>query len=113
MTGGLLLARVVLAGVFGVAALAKLADREGSRVAMGEFGVPERFAGPLAVLLPAAELTVAVTLLLTPTARGGAVAALALLALFIAAIGANLARGRKPDCHCFGQLHSAPAGPAT
>jgi peroxiredoxin len=33
-----------------------------------------------------------------------------LLLLFVAGIGANLARGRKPDCHCFGQLHSAPAG---
>jgi peroxiredoxin/uncharacterized membrane protein YphA (DoxX/SURF4 family) len=113
MTAGLLLARVVLAGVFGVAALAKLADREGSRVAMGEFGVPARFAAPLAVLLPVAELTVAITLLLTPTARAGAVGALMLLVLFIAAIGANLARGRQPDCHCFGQLHSAPAGPTT
>ncbi|MDX6381014.1 MAG: hypothetical protein QOI57_2038, partial [Rubrobacteraceae bacterium] len=27
-----------------------------------------------------------------------------------AGIALNLARGRKPDCHCFGQLHSAPAG---
>ena len=30
--------------------------------------------------------------------------------LFIAGIGANLARGHKPDCRCFGQLYSAPAG---
>jgi len=30
--------------------------------------------------------------------------------VFVAGIGINLARGRKPDCHCFGQLHSAPAG---
>ena len=22
----------------------------------------------------------------------------------------NLARGRKPECHCFGQIHSAPVG---
>src|SRR4051812_13247776 len=113
MTWGLLLGRAVLAGVFGLAALAKLADREGSSVALREFGVPTRFVAPLAVLLPAAELAVAVTLLLTPTARGGAVGALVLLVLFITAIGANVARGRQPDCHCFGQLHSAPAGPAT
>ncbi len=26
------------------------------------------------------------------------------------AIAWNLAHGRSPDCHCFGQLHSAPAG---
>jgi Methylamine utilisation protein MauE len=36
--------------------------------------------------------------------------ALALLLAFVAGIGLNLARRRKPDCHCFGQLHSAPAG---
>jgi thiol-disulfide isomerase/thioredoxin len=39
--------------------------------------------------------------------------ALSLLLLFVAGIGVNLARGRKPDCHCFGQLHSAPAGWST
>jgi peroxiredoxin len=32
------------------------------------------------------------------------------LLLFVVGIGANLARGHKPECHCFGQLHSAPAG---
>jgi peroxiredoxin len=39
--------------------------------------------------------------------------ALALLLLFIAGIGINLARGRQPDCHCFGQIHSAPASWST
>jgi peroxiredoxin len=33
-----------------------------------------------------------------------------LLLLFVAGIAANLARGRKPECRCFGQLHSEPAG---
>jgi methylamine dehydrogenase accessory protein MauD len=33
-----------------------------------------------------------------------------LLLLFVGGISYNLARGRTPDCHCFGQLHSAPAG---
>jgi peroxiredoxin len=41
------------------------------------------------------------------------VAALALLLIFVAGIGYNLAQGRTPDCHCFGQLHSAPAGWST
>src|ERR671933_307156 len=36
-----------------------------------------------------------------------------LLLVFVAGIGYNLARGRTPDCHCFGQLHSAPAGWST
>jgi peroxiredoxin len=35
---------------------------------------------------------------------------LALLSVFVVGISINLARGRTPDCHCFGQLHSAPVG---
>lgn len=61
-------------------------------------------------MLPLAELAVAATLLPSSTAWWGALGALALLSLFLVGITYNLARGRKPDCHCFGQLHSAPAG---
>src|SRR5215208_1706425 len=53
---------------------------------------------------------VGVALIPTPTAWWGAVGALALLLLFAMGIVLNLARGHKPDCHCFGQIHSAPAG---
>ncbi|CAA9542834.1 MAG: hypothetical protein AVDCRST_MAG49-1038 [uncultured Thermomicrobiales bacterium] len=110
MDTALLLARLLLAAVFGVAGVAKLLDRAGSSQAMRDFGVPARFAGPLGVLLPVAELVVAVALLPTGLAWWGGLGAFALLVAFVAGIGANLARGRMPDCHCFGQLHSAPAG---
>jgi len=53
---------------------------------------------------------VAAALLPTATAPWGALGALALLLLFMVGIGFNLARGRRPDCHCFGQIHSAPVG---
>jgi hypothetical protein len=43
----------------------------------------------------------------------GRFGALSLLLLFVVGIGANLARGRKPDRHSFGQLHSAPVGWST
>src|SRR5438874_1888911 len=105
-----LLARLVLAVVFLVAGIAKLADLAGSRQALRDFGVPAKLSTPFGVLLPLAELVVAVALLLPATAWWGAVGALALLLLFVGGIGYNLARGRQPDCHCFGQLHSAPAG---
>ena len=39
--------------------------------------------------------------------------ALILLAVFIAGIGYNLSRGRKFDCHCFGQLTTSEIGPST
>src|SRR5215217_1391286 len=110
MDVALLLARLLLASVFLVAGVAKLADREGSRRALADFGVPTPLATPLGVLLPLIELAVAIALLLPSTALWGALGALALLLGFVAAIGVNLVRGRKPECHCFGQLRSAPAG---
>ena len=110
MDVALLLARLLLAAVFMVAGATKLADREGSRRALVEFGVPSPLASPLAVLLPLAEVAVAAALIPAATAWWGAAGALVLLLLFVAAIAANLARGRKAECHCFGQLHSEPAG---
>jgi methylamine dehydrogenase accessory protein MauD len=104
---------LLLALVFAVAGVAKLADRAGSRQAVGEFGVPAALVAPLGILLPLAELAVAAALVPTTTAWWGAVGALVLLLLFAVAIGANLASGRKPNCRCFGQLHSAPAGWST
>jgi uncharacterized membrane protein YphA (DoxX/SURF4 family) len=102
----LLVGRCLLAGVFLVAGVAKLADLEGSRRAVAEFGVPQSLAGRLGVALPAAELAVAVVLMVGASARFGALAALALLLVFVEAITAALARGSSADCHCFGQLHA-------
>ena len=106
----LLIVRLLLAVVFLVAGLAKLADLAGSRQALRDFGVPARLANPFGVLLPLAELAVVVALLLPISAWWGGLGSLILLLLFVAGIGYNLAQGRQPDCHCFGQLHSAPAG---
>ncbi len=109
----LLIARLLLAAVFAVAGVAKLANRAGSRQALVDFGVPAQLAGPLGILLPLAELATAVALVPTISAWWGAIAALALLVLFIGGIVANLVRGRRPDCHCFGQIASGPVGKGT
>jgi methylamine dehydrogenase accessory protein MauD len=108
-----LAARLILAAVFGVAALAKLADRLGSEQAARDFGVPERLAGPVAVVIPVAELLAAGLLLVPQSARAGSVLALALLGLFSAGIIRAMSHGEAPDCHCFGTLHSEPAGVRT
>lgn len=102
--------RILLAAVFLVAGLAKLADLAGSRQALRAFGMPALLAAPFGLLLPLAELVVAIALLPSSSAWWAALGALFLLLLFVVGIGSNLARGRQPDCHCFGQLHSAPAG---
>jgi methylamine dehydrogenase accessory protein MauD len=108
-----LAARLVLAVVFALAGVAKLVDRAGTRSALADFGLPPALTRPASVMLPAAELAVAGALVPASWARVGAAGSLLLLALFSAAIAVNLARGNTPDCHCFGQLHSAPIGRAT
>ncbi len=104
-----LVAGLVLAGVFVAAGIAKLADLPGTRKAVEEFGAPKVLVGLLAYVLPLSELTAAGLLVAAPTRELGGVAALVLLALFSVAIAVGLVQGRAPDCHCFGQLHSAPA----
>jgi hypothetical protein len=44
-----------VATVFFVAGIAKLTDRPGTQQALADFDVPRRLAGPLLLLLPAAE----------------------------------------------------------
>ena len=104
----LLLARLILAAVFGVAGVTKIADPAGSRKAMTGFGVPENLATVFGWALPIFEIIVAIALLPLSTARLGGIGALGLLLIFLVGIGVNLARGNAPDCHCFGQLHSEP-----
>jgi thiol-disulfide isomerase/thioredoxin/uncharacterized membrane protein YphA (DoxX/SURF4 family) len=109
----LLIGRLILAAVFLVAGIGKLADVPGSRRAVASFGVPEPLAAPIGLFLPLAELAVAVALLPIAAAPWGALAALVLLLAFVAGISLNLARGRTPDCHCFGQIYSEPVGAGT
>lgn len=109
----LLLARLVLALLFVVAGLAKLADLRGSQRALRDFGVPTRLAPPLGTLLPVVELAVALALIPTESAWWAAIGALLLLLLFVTGISYNLVQGRTPDCHCFGQLYSKPIGWST
>lgn len=113
MSTALLVGRLLLMGTFAVAGVAKLMDRAGSRQAVADFGVPKRLVAPAGVALPLIELAVAAALVPVGWARLGALGASVLLVAFIAAIAIAMARGRAPDCHCFGQLHSAPAGVAT
>jgi thiol-disulfide isomerase/thioredoxin len=91
-----------------LAGCAKLADLPGSRRAVVAFGVPDRFAGPVALVVPIAEIAIAIGLVPVASAPVAALGAAFLLACFTVGIANALAHGRAPDCHCFGQVHSAP-----
>lgn len=109
----LLVARLVLAAVFLISGIAKLLDLSGSQAAMRSFGIPESLSKGAGIVLPIVEIVVAILLLPVATAKWGALAALVLLLIFIAGIGYNLARGRKFECHCFGQLTRSEIGTPT
>jgi thiol-disulfide isomerase/thioredoxin/uncharacterized membrane protein YphA (DoxX/SURF4 family) len=113
VNGLLLSIRCLLAAVFLVAAVGKFLDLGGSRKALAEFGLPASLARLGGPLLPVAELVVAVALVLRPSARLGGAGALVLLLAFIGGVARAISQNRAPDCHCFGQLHSEPAGPST
>ena len=109
----MLAARLILAAVFVVSGISKLFDLSGSQAAMRSFGVPERMTRAGGILLPVAELIIAVLLIPAATAAWGALLALVLLIVFVVSIGYSLSRGRKFDCHCFGQLTTSEIGPST
>ncbi|MCM6776881.1 redoxin domain-containing protein [Nocardia sp. CDC159] len=109
---GVWVLRLALAGVFGLSAWGKWADRSGTGQAMAEFGVPVRWAPVAARVLPVVEAVLAVGLLLPRAGVGAGVLALVLLLVFTAAVGRLLRRGKHPACSCFGAM-SAPIGGRT
>jgi len=65
------------------------------------------------VCVPLLEFAAAGALLVTSTATAGAWLAFALVVVFSATVAGALARGKKPECSCFGALSSKRAGPGT
>jgi hypothetical protein len=96
-------ARLVLAAVLAVAALAKLrAFDEFIGVVHNYRILPEPLVRPVAYVLPPLELAVALGLLIEPTRALAAGGAAALLAVFALAMAVNILRGRPEiDCGCF------------
>jgi methylamine dehydrogenase accessory protein MauD len=109
----IVVAQIVLIATFAVAGVAKLADLSGSRRAVANFGIPRQLAAFFGILLPIAEIAIAIALVFDATAWFGIIGAGFLLIIFIGGISYNLVQGQTPDCHCFGQLYSAPIGWAT
>jgi peroxiredoxin/uncharacterized membrane protein YphA (DoxX/SURF4 family) len=106
----LLILRLALAAVFGIAGVAKLLDRAGSGKAAAEFGIPVSLARHVAYLLPVAELGISISLIFVQSSWFGAIGAALVLLAFTTAMVVQLAKGQTPDCHCFGQIHSEPVG---
>ncbi|MEW6716247.1 MAG: MauE/DoxX family redox-associated membrane protein [Chloroflexota bacterium] len=100
----ILLARLVLGVVFLVSGLGKALERQRTISTVIAYQVlPEALARVYAVLLPWVELSLAWLLLVGLFTRLAALALGLLLLSFAIAVSANLARGRRMDCGCFGR----------
>ena len=93
------------------AAVHKLRDPAAFAAVVADYRlVPRASALVLSRLIILAELMVGATL---PIARGAAVGAFALFAMYSAAIAINLRRGRRDlDCGCAGPARRVPIGPS-
>jgi uncharacterized membrane protein len=98
-----LLAVLLLAVVFGAAALAKLRDLDSFQGVVEQYRLlPAVLVEPFVRVLPVVELGAALGLLLPATRALAAATLVGLLVLFAAAMAINLARGRSDiDCGCF------------
>lgn len=94
--------RLFLGGLFVYASIHKLRDPVGfARIVYGYKILPNSLVNLFAIVLPGVELVAGAFLLAGFLVRGAALAVSASLALFMCAIGFNLARGLEFDCGCF------------
>jgi uncharacterized membrane protein YphA (DoxX/SURF4 family) len=105
----LLIARLILGGIFVYASFDKiLHPHEFAEVVYNYQILPDALVNLTAILLPWLELCAGVFLILGLFLRGALFTCNVLLAVFLVALAFNLARGLDIDCGCF----SSSAGPS-
>ena len=104
---------LLVALVFVVAGLAKIASPSATAQNLVGFGVPKEVAKPAGLALGCTECVLGVLLPWPGFAAWPALGAMTLIAVLSAGVGYQLARGRTPACHCFGQVHERPISPWT
>ena len=106
-------ARLSLAVLLGSTARHKRMDPSGFAATVRDYRIlPASAASAGAGFLALAEVAVAITLLFPAADPVGAAASLALITLYSAAIGINLARGRREmDCGCLGPARRQTLSP--
>jgi Methylamine utilisation protein MauE len=101
-----LAARLVVAAAFVVAAVQKLRALPVLRTQIEGFGVPDPLVGVSVAFLPVAELATAAALVVATGSPVPAFVAIGLLGAFTGVVVANLSRGHRPPCPCFGTAAS-------
>ncbi len=99
--------RLLIGLMFILSGIAKLQDPKGFTMAVYNFRIlPNALVELYATLIPYVELVAGVLLVIGLFTQLAAVGAFLTLLSFTFAIGWNLRRGARPDCHCFGNLFS-------
>lgn len=102
----LLLLRVILGGILGIAGASKFLGWRSFEGALIELGVPEALVPSLTFLVPLGEVATAALLAFSRTVYSGAAAACVLFLAFFLVTALNISLGRHPKCSCFGSVHS-------
>jgi uncharacterized membrane protein YphA (DoxX/SURF4 family) len=104
-------ARLLLGLVLIVAGVLKLPDPAAAMRAVRAYQLlPETLVAPVAFGLPVVEIAVGLALLVGVFVRTAALAAAALMVVFLIAVGSAWARGLQIDCGCFGGGGQVAAG---
>lgn len=107
-----LIARLALAGVFGLAAGVKLYEPQTFAFSVKAFEIlPDHLVVLTTFVLPWLEAICAVLLLVGLWARAAALLLSLQLVVFIGAISSVLARGMSVECGCFGKIDVFCSGP--
>jgi uncharacterized membrane protein YphA (DoxX/SURF4 family) len=99
-----LVARLGLAVLLAVAALGKILAWQRWGETLKGIGIAGPAHRAVAIAVPAVELTLAVGLLVSPTAQLAAVGSVALFLTFALVVSISASRGRRPECNCFGSI---------
>jgi uncharacterized membrane protein YphA (DoxX/SURF4 family) len=106
--------RLVAAGIWLFAGVAKLADLEGFRSQVHAYQMlPGALLSPFAYGLPLLEVAIGAYLLVGAMVRQAAILACVLMAIFLIAEGQAWARGLSIDCGCFGTTVETTIGAGT
>jgi putative oxidoreductase len=107
----LLVARLLLGGIFLTASADKIVHPEAFARAVANYRIlPEVAVNPFAVVLPWVEGVCGLLLLSGQWIRSASLVVSALLAVFVAAVALSLARGLDIDCGCFGTVAGRTVG---
>lgn len=107
----IVVARLVVAGVFLWAGLPKLLDPATFAEDISNYNLlPDSTVGYAAVIVPVVEIVIALALVAGVEVKGAALLAAGMLVVFIAAMGQAMARGIDLSCGCFGAATETEVG---